>query len=247
MKICAAQTRPIKGDIQGNIRNHTRLINEAVSLASDLIIFPELSLTGYEPEIAASLAVFPDNNGLDDFQYMADADHISIAVGVPTPANPIGTCISLVLFQPQTPRQVYSKQFIHPDEGPYFIAANPTTDWTINNLRIAPAICYEITVPQHANNAFKRGVQMYVASVAKFVSGIDTAHHQMSAIAKKLGVPALMTNCVGTCDNQQCGGASACWNDNGELIGRLDGINEGILVYDTATQACIARTSEQNI
>ena len=49
MKICVAQTRPLKGDIKGNIENHKKLIASAVSHQADLIIFPELSLTGYEP------------------------------------------------------------------------------------------------------------------------------------------------------------------------------------------------------
>ena len=50
MKICVAQTRPIKGDIQSNIDHHKRLIDLAVSNGADTVIFPELSLTGYEPE-----------------------------------------------------------------------------------------------------------------------------------------------------------------------------------------------------
>jgi predicted amidohydrolase len=49
MKICAAQTRPVRGDIQTNIDNHKKLIDLAVSNGADIIIFPELSLTGYEP------------------------------------------------------------------------------------------------------------------------------------------------------------------------------------------------------
>ncbi len=47
MKICVAQTRPVKGDIQTNIDNHKRLIDLAISNGADTIIFPELSITGY--------------------------------------------------------------------------------------------------------------------------------------------------------------------------------------------------------
>jgi len=56
MKICVAQTRPVKGDIQSNIENHKKFIDLAVSGGADTIIFPELSLTGYEPELAKELA-----------------------------------------------------------------------------------------------------------------------------------------------------------------------------------------------
>ncbi|HXL55019.1 MAG TPA: hypothetical protein VN958_02100, partial [Chitinophagaceae bacterium] len=40
MKICAAQTRPVKGDIQSNIDNHKKLIGLAVSKGAETIIFP---------------------------------------------------------------------------------------------------------------------------------------------------------------------------------------------------------------
>ncbi len=43
MKICAAQTRPSKGDIQRNIDNHKELVDLAVSKGADTVIFPELS------------------------------------------------------------------------------------------------------------------------------------------------------------------------------------------------------------
>jgi predicted amidohydrolase len=46
MKICVAQTRAIKGDIQSNIDNHKKLIDLAISNGANIVIFPELSLTG---------------------------------------------------------------------------------------------------------------------------------------------------------------------------------------------------------
>ena len=52
MKICVAQTRPIKGDIQSNIDHHKQFINLAVANGASIIIFPELSLTGYEPKLS---------------------------------------------------------------------------------------------------------------------------------------------------------------------------------------------------
>jgi len=59
--------RPLKGDIQSNIKNHKILIDLAVYNGADTIIFPELSLTGYEPELAKKLATTPDDSRFDDF------------------------------------------------------------------------------------------------------------------------------------------------------------------------------------
>ena len=59
MKICVAQTRPVKGNIQANIENHKKIISFALSHEADTIIFPELSLTGYEPGLSKELAIDP--------------------------------------------------------------------------------------------------------------------------------------------------------------------------------------------
>jgi predicted amidohydrolase len=94
MKICAAQTRSIKGDIQNNIAIHKKLIDLAIANGADLIIFPELSLTGYEPTLAKELATNQDDGRFDDFQEISDANQMTIGVGVPT-KSPAGICISM--------------------------------------------------------------------------------------------------------------------------------------------------------
>ena len=49
MKISVAQTKPVKGNIESNIDHHKKIIDLAVSYETDIIVFPELSITGYEP------------------------------------------------------------------------------------------------------------------------------------------------------------------------------------------------------
>jgi predicted amidohydrolase len=61
MKISIAQTKPIKGDILANIDNHKVLIKIASSFKTDAVFFPELSLTGYEPELEKELATNKDD------------------------------------------------------------------------------------------------------------------------------------------------------------------------------------------
>lgn len=68
MKICIAQTRPVKGDIEQNIQNHKEMIHSVVSHDADMVIFPELSLTGYEPELAEQLATTKDDDRFEEFQ-----------------------------------------------------------------------------------------------------------------------------------------------------------------------------------
>ena len=143
MKICVAQTRPVKGDIQRNIEDHKKLIDLAVSNGAGLVIFPELSLTGYEPKLAKELATHQDDGRFDDFQKISNTERITIGVGVPTKNN-TGISISMVLFQPHEARQTYAKRYLHPDEEEFFISGQNFPVLRVNKTKIALAICYEL-------------------------------------------------------------------------------------------------------
>jgi predicted amidohydrolase len=88
MKICVAQTRYITGEIEQNIERHKVFMATAVAHHADIIIFPELSLTGYEPTLAQALVIQQDDRRLDIFQTLADVGQIVIGVGAPTQNQP---------------------------------------------------------------------------------------------------------------------------------------------------------------
>ena len=52
MIICVNQTRPYLGDIEKNLVKHKRLCKQAIEMGVQFMAFPELSLTGYEPQLA---------------------------------------------------------------------------------------------------------------------------------------------------------------------------------------------------
>jgi predicted amidohydrolase len=242
MKICVAQTKPIKGDVQSNIDNHKKIIDLAISNRADMIIFPELSITGYEPELAEELATHQDDNRFDNFQKIADGNQVTIAIGVPTKSSE-GICISMVIFQPHQPRLTYSKEYIHADEEAFFVAGKNSMGLIGNESNLAIAICYELSVPQHSLNAFKSGAKIYVASVAKSADGVEKAFESLSGIARQYSMTVLMSNCLGKCDNFESAGRSAVWNDRGSLLGQLNDTDEGIIVFDTGTGELMIRTA----
>lgn len=240
MKVCIVQTKPIKGDIKNNILSHKKLIDFAIDHDAEVIIFPELSLTGYEPTLAQTLAISPNDKRLDDFQNISDAHKIVVGVGVPTQRHE-GTCISMILFQPGLDRMIYSKKYLHPDEEDYFVHGINFPVLKIGNNHLALAICYEISVTQHAEDAFTQGAEVYVASVAKFKHGMEGAARRLAEIAKKYSSIVLMANCVGQSDGLICAGGSAVWDKQGNIIAQLDENQEGIIVLDTKTQKAISR------
>ena len=239
MKICVAQTKPVKGDIETNIENHKKLIALAVSYGADTVIFPELSLTGYEPGLSKELATSQDDNRFDDFQKISDEKKVTIGVGAPL-KNQEGISITMIIFQPKKERLTYFKQHLHEDEFPYFINGQETAPLAENKTAIA--ICYEISVPEHSAHAFKNGAEIYIASVAKSTSGVEKAIITLSDIAKRYSMTVLMSNCIGYCDNFECGGKTSIWNNKGLLMGQLNDNSEGILIIDTESQKLIEKT-----
>ena len=238
MKIAVAQISPIKGDVSANIEKHKKLIQLSVSHGAESIFFPELSLTGYEPQLAKNLAINQDDKLFDQFQDISDTNKILIGLGMPTNAN-AGVRISMIIFQPGKPRQTYSKQQLHDDELPYFVSGDTQILLTIGNEVIAPAICYESLQISHAENVNQLGGDIYVASVAKSKVGVDKAMVHYPAIAKKFSMAVLMANCVGNCDDFESVGMSAVFTNKGKLAGQMNDKEEGILVFDTQTYLSI--------
>jgi predicted amidohydrolase/GNAT superfamily N-acetyltransferase len=235
MLICIAQTQSLKGKIQESIEKHIRIINYAVKLNADLIVFPELSITGYEPILAKELACNSQDVRFNAFQEIANKTGITIGVGMPTNSRE-GINISMLFFQPKTKCLVYSKQMLHSDELPYFVCGKEQVILSIKEMKIAFGICYETLQREHFAKAYQKGIDIYIASVAKPKGGIEKAYKHFHKIAKEFSIPILMSNCVGFCDNFLSVGQSAVWNKKGELIEQLDDINQGILVYNTGLE-----------
>ena len=243
MKICIAQIEPIKGNVSANIEAHRRFIELALTLNSEAIFFPELSLTGYEPELAKKLATNPNDTRLDIFQKICDTNNVIIGLGLPTRTE-LQIRISMLIFEPNKARQTYSKLQLHADELPYFEAGDEQVIIKTVDRNIAPAICYESFQPTHCENAFILGANVYLASVAKPATGIEKAFAYYPGVAKRYAMPVLMANCVGFCDNFLSVGQSAVWTKQGELVGQLDDKREGILIFDTKTEAVMERKIE---
>lgn len=233
MKISVAQTRPLKGDIEANILNHIELIELAITEKVEMIIFPELSITGYELRLCKDLATTQDDERFDIFQEISNIHNLTIGIGVPTRSY-LGIRISTIVFQANQPRQTYSKQYLHSSETPFFIAGNHPT--FLSNNQVALAICYELSVPEHSANAFQNGVNIYIASTVNAYNGVDKDLNILANIAKNYSMTVLMANCIGLTGEYNCAGKSSVWNSQGILMGQMDDKHEGIFIFDTETE-----------
>lgn len=237
MKIGIVQLKPLKGDIEGNLNKHLKLIGAALEKQPDLLMFPELSLTGYEPELAKDLATNSNDNRLIPLQEISNKYNIILCVGIPTRNND-ELFISMIIFRPNKERVTYSKQYLYPTEkGIFTVGYTPYIISYDEENRIAPAICYELSNTEHTDYARKMNATVYMASVLNSVNSVDADIEKLSKIASTNQMTTFMSNYIGESGGYECAGKSSIWNSKGELIAQFDDKTEGILIYDTQTEA----------
>jgi predicted amidohydrolase len=235
MKIGVAQIRPVIGDVKANLESHKALVKLAAAEGARVVIFPELSITGYEPKIASDVATTLDDMRFSELQKLSNEHNIVIGAGMPI-KNEKAITITMILFYPNQTRGSYSKKFLHEDEEPFFVSGANFPSFIVGDTRIALAICYEISVPEHAQGAAATNPVIYIASVAKFKRHMEKTIETLRDTAKKHSMMVMLSNCLGVCDGEECVGSSFAVNKRGEMIGQLDDVREGVLVLDLDTE-----------
>ncbi|MCZ4408522.1 carbon-nitrogen hydrolase family protein [Cryomorphaceae bacterium 1068] len=235
MKVCLVQSQSRPGEIDFNIQNHINLIQVALQSKPDLIVFPELSLTGYEPQMAEELAFGVEDQRLKPFQDIADFHKVIVSIGLPIRQFE-EVHISAVFFLPGKDRLLYLKTLLHEDELGFFSEGKNQPLLLDIAKKAAFGICYESLKRAFYEKVLENHAEMYIASVAKSIEGVECAYAQFPEIARVYNVPVLMSNCVGNSDDFVSSGQSAVWNQQGDLMGQLDGESQGLLFYDMQTE-----------
>ena len=231
MKIGLAQIQSKSGDVNHNLKLHLDYLRLADENGADLVCFPELSLSGYEPELAHQYVTNTLDSLWDSIQLFCNRTGIVACIGMPSPGV-VKPRISMFVVQPHTSILIYSKQKIHLDEMPYFEEGDKDLllDW--GNEKIVPAICYESLHEDHAKRAKANGATIYLASVAKSAGGVEKAKQYYPKMAAELGMKVGMVNSLGPQSDFHSAGQSAIWNADGSSIGNLGSGQEGLLIWD---------------
>ncbi|WP_268847226.1 carbon-nitrogen hydrolase family protein [Flavobacterium aestivum] len=232
MILAAAQTKPKRGDIESNLLDHYRLVKLAATNGAQLIVFPELSITGYEKEDAARLAFDENDTRLNHFKKLATENNITIIAGAPIRIQS-DLFLGEFCIAPNDSVSIYTKQFLHTGEDMYYQSSfnyNPMLE--IENERISCAICADIDNPKHPENASKNNSSTYVASIFFSPNGIPQAHQSLQSYASQYQMNVLMANFGGDSYGSPSGGRSAFWNNKGELIAQMGDSGSGLLLIE---------------
>ncbi|MEO6173665.1 MAG: carbon-nitrogen hydrolase family protein [Flavobacterium circumlabens] len=232
MILAAAQTKPKRGDIASNLLDHYRLIALAAEKGANLIVFPELSITGYERENAAALAFTKDDYRIDHLKELALDHNITIIAGAPI-QNESELYIGEFVIFPDNSVSIYTKQFLHEGEDAFF---KPSFDYNpmiaIEDQKISFAICADIDHPLHAENAAQKETSIYIASIFFSPNGIPNAYSHLQSYAQQHKMNVLMSNFSGESWGSPSGGKSAFWNNKGELVAQMNDSDSGLLIVE---------------
>lgn len=232
MKIAAAQIKPVEQNTHSNNQTHLQMIDLTAKQNIELIVFPEMSLTGYEREIAEKLSFTENDIRLNIFKDKAEVNKMLIIVGAPIKINST-LYIGSFIFLPNRTTLTYTKQFLHDGKEKYFTASsnyNPLIEF--QNESISIAICADINNPVHPKQAYNRKTTLYIPRNFYAPNGIAEGQTTLSNYAKKYSMKVLMSNYTGSSNGIYAAEQSGFWNNQGELISRLNKKEENLSINE---------------
>lgn len=230
-RVALAQIDSKVGDLQDNLQRHLAAIEKARTAGAQLVVFPELSLTGYTLRDLAwdvSLNPFADLR-LAPLREMSKS--ISIVVGLVESAENQGIYNSAVFFEDGLIRHVHRK--IYPptygmfEEGRYFSRGNHVAAFDSKLGRFGLLICedlWHISLPYLLALDGAEVIFSLTASPSRVAPGSgETANAELNyeqhrTYARLLSSYIVFCNRVGYEDGVNFWGGSAVVNPNGTMI-----------------------------
>jgi len=228
--IAAAQSTSVPGDITRNVINHLRFGINAAEQGAQLLIFPELSLTGYELTIARSHAVRPDSSELDPLRHLATRARMTVVAGAPVLNDNNELHIAALVMRPDGSVLTHTKEHVHQSEEDVFTSGPGGPTLLIEDATVALAICADASHPQHAARAAARASNVY--AVGAMIT--DDAYARKVALLKNYALEhsmaVLLANYSGETGGLVSAGKSALWSEDGQLVAASTGTEEALVV-----------------
>lgn len=252
--IAVAQTVPVRGDVDANVDEHVRLARAAGDEGAAVVVFPELSLTGYELDLADDLAFAGDDARLARLRAVATSCETTLVVGAPARLG--GRLhIGAFVLSPDGGVEVYTKRRlgafgpdtnpggrIPPPERTVFEPGNRDPIVPLGESTAAIAVCADTGDPEHASRAAGRGASLYLASMFVIPSDFDREATNLRASAKRHGMAVAFANFGGPSGGLPSGGRSRIWSSRGECIVTLEVSGAGVALAESRDGAWVGRT-----
>lgn len=217
LTLAVAQSIAAPGDVERSVRDHTRLALAAADRGARIVVFPELSLTGYDRRLTPRDALAPTDPRLRPLQAVADARGLVVVVGTPL-VSERGLHIGAVSLTPGRPPQTYLKQYLHDGEEHTFVPGAGGAALRVGDHTVGVAICADIAHPEHARAAAIGGAGIDAASCFITPEGYAADAALLRGYAREHRMVVLLAN-YGAATSAWCSaGRSAIWSSDGELL-----------------------------
>jgi len=244
--IGVAQTVPVPGDVAANVQQHVQLVHAAAEYSPDVLVFPELSLTGYELELGRELAFSERDTRLSPLAGAAAAHSMTLVVGAPVRIG-AGLHIAAFILSADGSVELYTKHHlgafspsdnaegaVPPPEDAFFQPGTRSPLIRFAGNAAAVAICADTSHPSHPEAAAKLGANTYLAGSFIIPLHIGFKGAQLRHYAIEHGIAVAFANYGGSTGGLPSGGKSAVWSQKGELVADLPAEGLGVAV---ATEA----------
>lgn len=251
MKIALAQINPTIGDFKTNCEKIISYAQKAKSSACDLVIFPELAVSGYPPRDLLEREDFVDAN-LSWLSYLVESiNGIGVICGsVDKNVSDTGKPLlnTAVLFEDGVILHKTTKRLLPTydifDEARYFEPGTTCQAFPYKNKRLGITVCEDIW--NHEDVYTMRSYTIYpVAEMIKdnanliinisaspFSIGKNKFKNEMlRSVSKKYNVPMVYVNQVGGNDSVLFDGTSAVFNEKGDIVSGACDFDEDFVVY----------------
>ena len=236
-KIIMAQLDFLVGDIDGNTDKIIRVARRASEeLGADMVVFPELAITGYPPEdLLLRPSLKPRIIKALDRICAADIDAY-LVVGYPeTTAE--GVYNALAVLRGSKIIAGYRKQYLPNyqvfDERRYFRAGSHPCVIDIAGARMAFTVCEDLWEPEPARQAKEAGAQLLVNINASpfHMRKLQERQELVRQRSREGGFPVVYVNLIGGQDELVFDGGSMAASE-GELCCLIPQFQEGLFPVD---------------
>lgn len=238
LRIVLAQLNLHVGDIKGNLEKHlTAAAHARDQLSADVIVFPELSLTGYPPQDLLLRKKFIDDAQAALLELTAEIKDIYCLVGHPQP-DPRGLLNTCSLIYNGNVLGRYAKQRLPNygvfDEARYFKPGNTTCVLPIKGIPVGIVICEDVWTPDPIHQAAKQGARLILSPNA---SPFETHKHEqrLAVLSKRIKhnpLPIVYVNVVGGQDELVFDGGSMVVDEKANLCQFAGFFKEALLPVD---------------
>lgn len=238
MKVALAQIDLLVGDIAGNTDKIIQTAKHARDqLAADIVVFPELTITGYPPEDLLLRADFIKRTEKAVEQIVAQVSGIHAVVGSPEKIQDKLFNSALVLRDGKIIARYRKNKLPNYgvfDEQRYFDSGQEICVFTIGEVRLGLTICEDVWQTDVVEQYHDAGADVLLTlNASPFHSGkILERENIVRERAVASGMPLVYVNQIGGQDELVFDGASFVMDGHGEVVFRAEEFAEQVSIVE---------------